>query len=177
MAVNLLYAGPRLLLRGVLFLLDRLMLQASQRAEYLADRTAAHAGSTAAAVELMDRLLVTDSVGLLLRREANRAAMAGGRGVREAQAGADGIWERLTAYMASVPESEYERQRRVGVLRGHSVDSTHPPTHLRRTSLTAGPSVTAAVVMDAERERLVAAELAAARTAVARRIVRDGFGG
>ncbi|MGW2614178.1 M48 family metallopeptidase [Streptomyces sp. NPDC001500] len=176
LAVNLLYSGPRLLLRGVLFVLDRLMLQAGQRAEYLADRAAARAGSTAAAVGLMDRLLVTDSVELLLLREANRAALAGGRGARAAEAAADGMWERLTAYSASIPEGEYERQRRVGARRGHSVDSTHPPTHLRRLALTAGPSVAAAVEMDADRERRVAAELAPARAAVARRIVRDGPG-
>lgn len=175
--VNLFYAVPRLLLRGVLFLLDHLMLRAGRRAEYLADRAAARAGSTEAAVELMDRLLVTDSIEVLLRSEANKAAAGGSRGIRAAEAGAEGIWDRLGAYAASVPEDEYERRRRVGARRGHSVDSTHPPTHLRRRCLLTGPSVPAAVTMDTDRERRVTAELAAARTAMARTIVRHGFGG
>ncbi|AWW43231.1 MULTISPECIES: M48 family metallopeptidase [Streptomyces] len=177
MVTNLLYVVPQLFLHGVLTLLDHLTLRATQRAEYLADREAARAASTEAAVALMDRLLVTASARGALRREANRAALGGPRGARRAEAGAEQIWELLTAHMASIPPYEYERQRRVGARRGHSVDSTHPPTHLRRSCLLVGPSAPAAVVTDEERERRIAAELAGARTAVARRIVRDGFDG
>ncbi len=176
MVVNLFYAVPRLLLQGVLTLLDHLTLRAAQRAEYLADREAARAASTEAAVGLMDRLLVAGSVEVVLRREANRAALTGPRGARTAEAGGDEIWERLGAHMASIPENEYERQRRVGARRGHSVDSTHPPTHLRRTCLLVGPSLPAAVVTNEDRERRIAAELAGARATVGRGIVRDGFG-
>ncbi|MFD7688555.1 M48 family metalloprotease [Streptomyces sp. NPDC059781] len=175
--VNLFFAVPRLFLRGVLFLLDHLMLRAGQRAEYLADRAAARAGSTEAAVELMDRLLVTNSIEVLLRSEGNKAAVTGRRGIRAAEAGAEAIWERLGAYAASVPEDEYERRRRAGARRGHSVDSTHPPTHLRRECLLTGPPVPAAVTMDTGRERRVTAELAAARTTLARTIVRQGYDG
>jgi len=177
MLVNLLCIVPRLFLQGVLTLLDHLTLRAAQRAEYLADREAAGAASTEAAVGLMDRLLVTDSAAVALRREVSRAALAGPRGARTIEAEPQEIWERLRAHMASIPEYEYERQRRVGVRRGHSVDATHPPTHLRRTCLLVGPSAPAAVVTDDERQLRIAVELAGARVTVARRIVRDGFVG
>ncbi|MFD6321808.1 hypothetical protein ACFWOL_02815 [Streptomyces sp. NPDC058442] len=60
-------------------------------------------------------------------------------------------------------------------MRGRSVDSTHPPTHLRRERLLTGAPVPAAVVADEDRERRIAAELADARSTVARAIIRDGF--
>ncbi|MFE3325407.1 hypothetical protein [Streptomyces sp. NPDC059176] len=65
-------------------------------------------------------------------------------------AGADeawqGLWERLAADIGSIPEIECERQRRVSARRGHSVDATHPPTHLRRECLLRAAPVDAAVV-------------------------------
>ncbi|MGW3285845.1 M48 family metallopeptidase [Streptomyces sp. NPDC001002] len=174
MAVNALYVVPRLLVRGALVLLVRLTSRAGIRAEYLADRLAARTASTQAAVGLMDRLLITDSLGVLLRSEANRAALAGSRSVRAATARADELWGLLTAYAESVPEHEYERQRRAGARRGHQIDATHPPTHLRRASLLVGEPVTAAVLPQARRTERIATELATARTEVARRLLRDG---
>jgi len=79
--------------------------------------------------------------------------------------------------MNSIPEFEYERQRRVGALCGHSVDATHPPTHLRRRRLLDAAPVSALVAADEERSARIAAELACARGTVAREVVRDGFGG
>ncbi|MFJ9424672.1 M48 family metallopeptidase [Streptomyces sp. NPDC101249] len=174
MLANVLFTVPRLALRGLLEILDHLTLRAAQRAEYLADREAARAGSTEAAVGLMDRLLVAESVTVALRREANRAALTGPRGARAADAHAVGIWERLRTDIAAIPESEYERQRRAGARRGHSVDSAHPPTHLRRACLLLGPAADAVVVLDEDRARRVESELAPVRTTVARTVVRDG---
>ncbi|MFF0964392.1 M48 family metallopeptidase [Streptomyces sp. NPDC003703] len=177
MIVNAVYAVPLLLVQGTLTLLDHLTLRATQRAEYLADREAARTASTEAAVGLMDRMLVLDSVDVFLRRECNSAALAGARSARGDAAGArdgDDLWTRLAAHLASVPEHEYERQRRAGARRGNSVDSTHPPTHLRRACLLAGPPAAAAVVLDEVRQQRIAAELATARAQVARGIVRDG---
>ncbi|MFI7415627.1 M48 family metalloprotease [Streptomyces sp. NPDC049627] len=176
MAVNLAWIVPYSLIQGMLMLLDQLTLRAAQRAEYLADSVAARAGSTEAAVGLMDRLLVTDSAASTLRREANKPGTLRS-GTRQAEDRGDELWEHLAAHMDSVPESEYERQRRVGALRGHSVDSTHPPTHLRRKCLLAGAPAPAAVVVDGDRERRITAELADARRTVARKIIRDGFDG
>ncbi|MDX2682291.1 M48 family metallopeptidase [Streptomyces soliscabiei] len=172
--INLLLFFPRSLVTCVLLPLDLLTLRSAQRAEYLADRVAARAGSTEAAAGLLDRLLVADSAYGVLLREANRAALTGLRGSRTTEGHADELWERLAAHMASVPESEYERQRRAGALRGHSVDATHPPTHLRRAGLLARAPEPAAVVTGDERERHIAVELAGARRLTGQRIIRDG---
>lgn len=180
MLVNAVCAVPLLLVQGVLSLLDHLTLRATQRGEYLADREAARAGSTEAAAALMDQLLMTESIDVFLRREISNAALTGARSARRtAGASADaggGLWTRLAAHIASVPEHEYERQRRAGARRGHSVDATHPPTHLRRACLLAGPPSRAAVLLDDDRSGRITAELAGARAEVARRIVRDGMG-
>ncbi|MER5383938.1 M48 family metallopeptidase [Streptomyces sp. NPDC002688] len=173
--VNLLYFVPRWLVLGVLTLLDRLTLRASQRAEYLADRMAARAGSTRAALELTDCMLIADSAAVALQREVSSAALTGTSGTRKADARADGLWERLAADMASVPEHERERQRRAGALRGHSVDATHPPTHLRHACLLIATPTPPAVVADDDRDHRIAEELADARAKVARQILRDGF--
>ncbi|MER6672773.1 M48 family metalloprotease [Streptomyces sp. NPDC000983] len=172
MAVNLVTLVPGTLVLGVLLLLDRLTLRAAQRAEYLADRVAVRAGSAEAAVGLMDRLLVVDSAAVTLRREANGSAKGARRPAADA---AEALWHRLAADMASIPEHEYERRRRAGALRGHSVDATHPPTHLRRASLLTAAPAPAAVVMDSGREQRIAAELADARGRVTQRILRHGF--
>ncbi|MPY30946.1 M48 family metalloprotease [Streptomyces adustus] len=175
MAVNVLYVVPRLLVWGTLVLHVRLTSRAGIRAEYLADRLAARTASTQAAVGLMDRLLVAGSYGVLLRSETNRAALGGPRSTRDAMARADELWGRLTAFAASIPEHEYERQRRAGARRGHQVDTTHPPTHLRRAGLLGGETVAAVVVPQARRSEQIAAELAKARAEVARCLLRDGF--
>ncbi|WP_241740779.1 M48 family metallopeptidase [Streptomyces sp. L2] len=176
MIAKLLYLVPRLLVEGVLMALDPLPLRAAQRAEYLADRMAARVGSTEAAVGLMDRLLVARALRVALQREASAAALGGPGTARAADARADGLWDRLREYAQSIPEYEYERRRRAGARRGHSVDSTHPPTHLRRACLLAGPPQAGSVPADARRDRLIDLELATARVAMARRIVRDGLG-
>ncbi|MFJ8200106.1 M48 family metallopeptidase [Streptomyces sp. NPDC096152] len=174
MVVNLLYLVPRALVQGLLMVFEVLTARATQRGEYLADSLAARVGSTEAAVGVMDLLLVMDSVTVTLHREVGRRRMA--RRGDPANLG-EGLWEELAAHMGSVPESEYERQRRAGALRGHSVGSTHPPTHLRRRWLLDAPALSASVVADTDRAERVAAELAGARQRVARQLVRDGLGG
>ncbi|MET9698830.1 M48 family metallopeptidase [Streptomyces sp. NPDC006529] len=151
---------PRCAAYGLLLLLDRLTLRASQRAEYQADLGAARAGSTAGAVGLMDRLLVSGSVEVELRRESVAAQMTGGRAGHAAREAAEqGLWERIAAHLASVPEHEYERLRRVAALRGHSVDDTHPPTHLRRQCLERRAPERARVGYDGRRAAAVAREV------------------
>ena len=72
--VNLVFLLPRSLIQGVLMLLDRLTLRATQRAEYLADSMAARTGSTEAAAAIMNHFLVVSSAATMLQREANRPA-------------------------------------------------------------------------------------------------------
>ncbi|MFZ3495561.1 M48 family metallopeptidase [Streptomyces sp. 5.8] len=176
--LNALTFLPRWAVYGLIHLLDGLTLRASQRAEYLADAGAARAGSTGAAVTLLDRLLVGDGVEAHLRRESMEAARAGGgpRGRRTGEGAEQGLWERLAARIDSVPESEYERLRRVSARRGHSVDDTHPPTHLRRRCLASADPQPALVVCDGPRAQAVAGELAPARAVLARRVIRDHAG-
>ena len=170
MVLNLVYLPLHTVVQGVTMLLDQLTLRAAQRAEYLADTTAARAGSTEAAVALMDRVLVGGSAEALLLREANARQVRGSRAEREEAW--RGLWDRLAAHVASVPESEYERLRRAGTLRGHGVDSTHPPTHLRRACLLAAVPAPAAVCVDADPEAAIADELAGAKGELARQALR-----
>ncbi|MGI5335943.1 M48 family metalloprotease [Streptomyces sp. CA-181903] len=163
---------PRQVVLGLL--LDHLSLRASQRAEYLADADAARVGSTEAAVGLMDRLLLFRTVDSELRRVSAAASMRGGRGGHEAREQAERmLWEGLAAHVGAVPEREVERLRRAGSRRGHSVDSTHPPTHLRRRCLLAGRPQPATIAYGDARLATIAAELAAAEALLARRVVRD----
>ncbi|MFE1268576.1 M48 family metallopeptidase [Streptomyces sp. NPDC058758] len=167
--MNLATALPRAAVDGVAGLLDHLTLRGSQRAEYLADEAAARAGGSEAAATLMDRLLCAGTLDGVLRREAVAARTR--RGGDRSGDPAEGLWRRLAAQAAAVPATEYERLRRVAELRGHSVDSTHPPTHLRRRLLTAGTPHEPRIVLDPERAARVDAEFAAARRTLARRLL------
>ncbi|MFB7281143.1 M48 family metallopeptidase [Streptomyces hydrogenans] len=167
--MNLATALPRAAVDGVAGLLDHLTLRGSQRAEYLADEAAARAAGPEAAAALMDRLLCAGTLTGMLRREAVAARTRRG-GDRSGDA-AEGLWRRLAAQAAAVPATEYERLRRVAELRGHSVDSTHPPTHLRHRLLTARAAHEPGIVLDAERAARVDAELGAARRTLARQLL------
>ncbi|MFH8626699.1 hypothetical protein ACH4A8_33230 [Streptomyces vietnamensis] len=168
---NLVTALPRLLVDGLLVLLEHLTLRQSQRAEYLADSTAARIAGAEAAAGPMDRLLIGESVVGALHRESVAArTRIGGAARREDPA--EGLWERLAAHAESVPEHEYERLRRVAERRGHQVDSTHPPTHLRHRRLPRGVPGGALIVLDAARAAEVDAELAEAKRGAARELVR-----
>ncbi|MBT2383288.1 M48 family metallopeptidase [Streptomyces sp. ISL-11] len=168
---------PRRAVQGLLLLLDHLSLRSSQRAEYLADADAAVVGSTEAAVGLMDRLLLARTVQSELRRVSAAASMRGGRGGREVREQAEReLWERVAAHADAVPEREVERLRRAGARRGHSVDSTHPPTHLRRHCLLAGDPYPVKITYGDRRVAATAAELAPAEAALARRVVREYAG-
>ncbi|MFF4328993.1 M48 family metalloprotease [Streptomyces sp. NPDC001591] len=172
---NILGYLPRCAAYGLLALLDHLTLRAAQRTEYEADLSAARAGSTGGAVGLMERLLLADSVQTLMRRESAAARMTGGAAGRAAREAAErGWWERVAAHVSSIPAHEYERLLRVSARRGHGVDDTHPPTHLRRRCLTLGEPLPAQVVLGEERATAVAAELASARATLARQVVDFG---
>lgn len=120
---------PRGIVLAVLWVMDRLTLRASQRAEYRADAVAARIGSSQAAAGMLDVTLTAGSVGMELRRLAI-LARTGNRGANAADITA-GLWERLAARSRAVTPHERDRLRRVGAARGHGTDSTHPPTHLR----------------------------------------------
>ncbi|MEV6260084.1 M48 family metallopeptidase [Streptomyces sp. NPDC051784] len=177
MLVNLLYLGPRALVRGVLLLLDRITAKAGRHAEYGADVFASRAGSTEAAVRLMDRILLDEPVSTIVRREAQRLERELRRSGRRRETGqeASRLWEILADEVRTIPEHEYERRRRVSAARKHCADDSHPPTHLRRRRLLSGDPLTAAVVADEAREERVSRELADARRLLAAEIIRDGY--
>ncbi|MCZ4119182.1 M48 family metallopeptidase [Streptomyces sp. H39-S7] len=162
---------PRYAVLGVLRLLDHLTVRSAQRAEYLADRMAAGTGSSEAAVGLFDRLLTGESVSNDLRTQAVRArTRLPGVDPKAVEAG---LWTHLATRITSIPAREYDRLRRVSVLRGHAVDATHPPTHLRRSLIADGAQLPGTVVLDAAAVAAIDAELAPARTRLARDVVRD----
>ncbi|MFI9102423.1 M48 family metalloprotease [Streptomyces fildesensis] len=162
---------PRLAVLGVLRLLDHLTVRSAQRAEYLADRMAAGAGSSEAVVGLLDRLLTGEAVSNDLRTQAIRArTRLPGVDPKAVEAG---LWTQLAARIASIPDREYDRLRRVSVLRGHAVDATHPPTHLRRALIADGGQLPATVVLDTDAAAAIDGELAPAHTRLAREVIRD----
>ncbi|MFE0702644.1 M48 family metallopeptidase [Streptomyces sp. NPDC058872] len=169
---NLVLALPRLLVNGLLIALVHLTLRHSQRAEYLADSSAARVGGGAAAARLMNWLIVTESITGMLHREHVAARTRMNTAARH-EGPAEELWERLAARAASIPEHEHERLRRVAELRGHQVDSTHPPTHLRRRRLIHGMPSEPLLVLDPVRVAAIDAELADARRSVARELVRS----
>jgi hypothetical protein len=99
---------------------------------WVADELAARVGGTIGAAGMMELLLLEASIRLTLQRAANERV-------------ADRV-AYLRDHVLHLPATELERLRRVADQRGHRVDTTHPPTHLRlafaRSLELADPSVT-----------------------------------
>ncbi len=149
-----LFRLPLLLPAAVPLLVQRLIESAqvgtSQRAEYRADELAARTGGTEATAQMMQLLLLASSIELALQRAAHQR-----------------VSDRVTylrAELSGVPGSELERLGRVGERRGHRVDSTHPPTHLRRAFIASLPRCEAAVTMSAEEAGRVDTEVLGPRS-------------
>lgn len=122
-------------------------------------------------MELMDRLLLADAVQFWLHRQSvsARTTHRGTRGPGEPD---EAVWERLAAYVASIPSHEVERRRRVSVLTAHAKDGTHPPTHLRRAALASREHREAAIVLDVARAKEVDTALDTARRTFGRKVLR-----
>ncbi|MEU7028142.1 M48 family metallopeptidase [Streptomyces sp. NPDC046275] len=171
--INVLTALPRWAVHGLIVLLDGATLRAAQRGEYLADGAAARVAGRDAATGLLERLLVSGSIEAALHREIVGArTRAGARARREAQA--DGLWERVAVAARSVPRHEYERLRRVAELRGHCVDDTHPPTHLRLRHLARAEPRPPVLVLTPARAAALDTELTAPSHRAAMLLLRDG---
>ncbi|SHM23178.1 M48 family metallopeptidase [Actinacidiphila paucisporea] len=169
---DLIMVPPWLFVLGLLHLLDHFTLRATQRAEYRADLIGARIGSGAAAAECTDELLLAESVDRELRRQAVLARTRTRASDREDAAA--GLWGRLADHARDIPARERERLRRVAELRGHSTDSTHPPTHLRRALLLdTARDLPAAVTLDAAGAAAIDAEIAPAARQAARWTLRD----
>ncbi|MEU8762881.1 M48 family metallopeptidase [Streptomyces sp. NPDC048659] len=174
--VNVLTAVPRWTVHGVTLLLDQATLRAAQRAEYLADSSAAHVAGPAAAAALMDVTLCVEAAESALVREMVAARTRLGGAARHDDP-AVGLWDRIAAQTAAVPDHERDRLRRVAELRGHSIDATHPPTHLRHRRLALSEPAPARLVLDERRAAAVDRDLAGPAQTVARQVMRDGHAG
>jgi Zn-dependent protease with chaperone function len=146
--------------RGYAWLLDKVDLRSSQRAEYLADRKAGEiAGSEAAAVAL-ERTLLTDTAYRAMER-----ALRFEREVEPLLA--------IRRAVTEVPRREIERKLRVSRLRETRTDATHPPTYLRTKLLRTRPATTARVVLGLNENRAIDRELQPAADAVLATLRRE----
>jgi Zn-dependent protease with chaperone function len=119
-----------------------------QRAEYFADRLAAHVGSKEAALELIDKLH-------LARPCIRRLQTMVQRDERDPSTVVSG-------FFAELSPKEWERLRRVDARVGQAIDSTHPATSLRHALLQRQDVSGAAVTTSAAEQASIQAELAPA---------------
>jgi Zn-dependent protease with chaperone function len=129
-------------------LLDKVDSKASQRAEYLADELSARVGSRPAAVEVLNRLSLATGIGFI----------ASGCGRLPEQA------DKLRAQLAAIPAVEIERRLRVDAREFHSIDSTHPPTHLRLRFVRSRPDEPPLVRLSEQAAAAIEVELAGGRS-------------
>ncbi|MEV6282346.1 M48 family metalloprotease [Kribbella sp. NPDC051770] len=139
--------GP--IIRGYAWLLDRVSLRGNQRAEYLADRTAAEVAGSEAAAWALERTLLGDTSYRALERALRfEKDLPPLEAVRRA--------------VAETPKREIERRLRVSRLRETRTDSSHPPTYLRAKLIRARPATSARVVLGLNENQAIDQELAAA---------------
>jgi Zn-dependent protease with chaperone function len=115
--------------------------------EYRADQMAAQVGGTDAAVAMMEKLLVASTcmkfVTQKLRFESEIDP-----------------WAAVANYARGIPTREWERLRRVGLIRLPAVDTAHPPTQLRADLLAARTGMEARVYCDPARLAAIDEQLA-----------------
>jgi hypothetical protein len=106
---------------------------------------------------MLDTLLTTaDSHTVTVRRHAL------GTGVE--------FWNDRREALASLPEPERERRRRMAARQRLRVDESHPPTHLRIAVLQGRPEAEPRIRLEADEEDRIKAELAPDYTRVAKEL-------
>ncbi|MGW6919597.1 M48 family metallopeptidase [Kitasatospora sp. NPDC054939] len=157
----------------VLLLLDRLTARAGQQAEYRADELSARAGSSEGATGLLMASLQSGTIETVVDRVRARILSRPRTGHRDPAPAADTdlLWQELRTRLADVPEQEWERLLRRSRHEGHTVDATHPPTHLRIALVAGRPPVPAAVTPTTAECAAIDAELAVHRTRIARALL------
>jgi Zn-dependent protease with chaperone function len=124
-----------------------LVLREGQRAEYRADLVAARTAGRAAAVDLLDTLVVMDSLAMLIMRDARA-----GRPVAE--------WPQTTLQLLAEVRPQLAVRREAATLRETALFASHPPSGLRARLIEATAGESAAVVLDSARNERIDAELA-----------------
>ncbi|GAA4572162.1 hypothetical protein GCM10023193_62880 [Planotetraspora kaengkrachanensis] len=162
---------PHLIAALALSLLHRFTLRDGQRAEYQADELSARVASPAAARSALDTTMLGQSVETSLQRQA-----AARRNRRAGSTEGDdlALWQELREYIASIPETERVRRFRLSALHMTSVDTTHPPTHLRAQLVATREARPAAVTVTEQEMAVVEGELTKVRARAARAILTAG---
>jgi Zn-dependent protease with chaperone function len=158
--LNAMSTGLRRLLAlpliGLYLLAVRLNAHQRQRAEYLADLASVRLAGREAAAMSLHRLLAVTGVGARLSAAVRRG---------------EDPWATLDATVAP-PERELRRLLLASERRGHSVDSSHPPTHLRVSLVRSRPDADGEIQLDNDRTARMAEELGPVRARL-RRQLRD----
>ncbi|WP_112243409.1 M48 family metalloprotease [Kribbella monticola] len=139
--------------RSCSWLLGKLNLRSSQRAEYLADRKSAEVAGSDATAWALERTLLADASYRALER-----SLRFDQGIEPLEA--------VRRAVADVPAREIERCNRVSRLRDTRIDSTHPPTYLRTRLIRTRSAQHALVVLTDDRSRAIDRELAPTADAV-----------
>jgi heat shock protein HtpX len=141
----------KMVLRALLWVprtaLAVLVLREGQRAEYRADLLAARMAGRAATVDLLDTLVVMDSLAMLIMRDARA-----GRPVAE--------WPQTTLRLLEELRPQLAARREAATLRETALFATHPPSGLRARLIEATAGESAALVLDTARNERIDAELA-----------------
>jgi Zn-dependent protease with chaperone function len=155
---NLLLLGLAQLAYGATFALSLLAWRDSQRAEYLADDLAARVAGVDAKRGLLAALQYHGVVELAVQ------SLALGRGEGD-------LVTELERATQAMPARERERLRRAGLLEGARVDATHPPTALRIAMLERRSPATPLVVVGADEDAAIRAELQRLEGSIRQRLV------
>lgn len=120
---------------------------------------AARVAGTDAALSLLRKLAIGRSVQVFVHREkARRGRVVGLRAPQDAEEGPK-VWTDLAAFLAAVPEHEYQRQARVSEVRGTAADDSHPADYLRTRFLRGRPPLDRALTLSDEEWEAVEQEL------------------
>ncbi|MEV7009697.1 M48 family metallopeptidase [Streptosporangium sp. NPDC051022] len=162
---------PNKIAELVLILLGRHMLRANQRAEYLADDLAARIASSAAARSYLEVLALQESLESLFYRQIAAYHRRHSFHTDSGEGHDFGLWQALREYVASIPETERLRLLRVSALHMMSVDTTHPPTHLRIRLVDARGHRETRITLPEPEVAAIEAELGSVRARAARAVL------
>lgn len=147
-------------LRAYMQVLITLIWRDSQRSEYTADLLGARAGGVAGGLALAEASLQAPTFEFVVRRVAlNQPQLR--------------FFPELHATLASLPERERERRRRMAQLEESRLDYSHPPTAHRMEFIAARPRVAPAVECGPERYQAIMDELRALEAEIETSLIDD----
>ncbi|WP_419905544.1 M48 family metallopeptidase [Kiloniella sp.] len=142
--------------------LYHLVWRQSQIAEFLADYLA----TTVSGTQAMSDGLQKSSFAVHLEIFANKSI------VHTQQSGKQ-VLTKFVSYFRNLPVSELERLDRLAHRENARLDATHPPTRQRLAFLAAHPVAEASVIVAAEDQSLIEAELEQLEETVGRQMISD----